>query len=158
MTPDQIKLERMRYTKDKNAANMVLLAIALDAFYFVSIYQSDVGNYYYNWTIGASVIYNLLFMLIAFLASEGVKSRKNSYNPVLIGIGIMQFVRIFYIPAKAHGATVEIAGETLQVMSDGQYRFLVLCLVLSGICCLVGAAISTVNNRQLAKYLQNNPG
>ncbi len=148
------KLDRMRYTKDKNSANLVLLAIFLDALYFVSVYQSDVGDYYYNWSIGASVIYNLLFMLIAFLSSEGVKSRKGSYNPVLIFIGIMQFVRIFYLPGKAHSATVELGGQATPVMSDGQYLFLVVCLVGSGICCLAGAISSIIHNRKLAQYLR----
>ena len=59
----QIKIDRMRYTKDSLSSGLVLLAIVFDVLYFVSIYQTDVGNYYYNWLIGASVIYNLLFLL-----------------------------------------------------------------------------------------------
>ena len=67
MTPEErtIQKDRMRYTKDKLSANLVLAAIVLDALYFVSIYQTDVGTYYYTWVIGASIIYNLLFMLSA---------------------------------------------------------------------------------------------
>ena len=99
-----IKKDRMRYTKDKFSANLVTVAIVLDALYFVSIYKTDVGTYYYNWVIGASIIYNLLFMLTAFLASEGIKSRKGGYTPLLTVIGLMQFVRIFYLPAMASKA------------------------------------------------------
>ena len=48
MTPEErlIKTDRMRYTKDKFAANLILLAILLDALYFISIYKTDVGTYY----------------------------------------------------------------------------------------------------------------
>ena len=69
-----IKKDRLRFTKNKLSANLSLLAIVFNAFYFVSIYKSDVGNYYYKLIIGISVVYNLLFMLAAFLSSEGVKS------------------------------------------------------------------------------------
>lgn len=75
-----VSRDRMRYTKDKLSANLVLAAIVLDALYFVSIYQSDVSTWYYNWVIGASIILNLLFLLTAFLASEGVKSRKSGFT------------------------------------------------------------------------------
>ncbi len=148
------KLDRMRYTNDQLSANLVIAAIVLDALYFVSIYNSDVGSYYYTWVIGASVIYNLLFMLIAFLASEGVKSRKAGYSPILVAIGVLQFVRMTYLPARAHEAVVELGGQTIPVMEDGQYWYLLLCLAISGICCLAAAVNSFLNNRKLSNYLR----
>lgn len=151
----QIRLDRMRYTKDKMSANLVLLAIVLDALYFISIYKTDVGTYYYTWVIGASIIYNLLFMLMAFLASEGVKNRKNGYTALLIFIGVMQIVRIFYLPAKAHAATVTINEVEHVVMTDGQYYYTVVCLALSGICCVIGAINSAINNKKLADYMRS---
>ena len=156
MTRDDqlIKKDRMRYTKDKLSANLVLLAIVLDALYFVSIYRSDVGNYFYTWVIGASIVYNLLFMLTAFLASEGVKSRKKGYTPVLAGLGLMQIDRIFYLPARAHAATVSVSGQELTVMDDGQYLYVVACLALSAVCCIAAAVTSYCSNKTLAEYLR----
>lgn len=150
-----IQKDRMRYTKDKLSANLIMAAIVLDALYFVSIYQTDVGTYYYTWVIGASIIYNLLFMLSAFLASEGVKSRKTGYTGLLIFIGLMQFVRIGYLPAKAHEATVVIQEVEYAVMTDGQYLFVIACLAVSGICCVVGAITSYINNKTLAGYIRS---
>ena len=74
MTQDiqTIKKDRLRFTKDSFPATLVILAIVLDCLYFVSIYESDVGNYFYNWLIGVSIVYNLVFLLAAFLASESV--------------------------------------------------------------------------------------
>lgn len=149
-----ISKDRMRYTKDKLSSTMVLLAIVFDALYFVSIYRSDVGSYYYNWVIGASIIYNLLFMLIAFLCSEGVKSRKSGYSPVLLAIGAMQFARMFYLPAQAHAAVVSVKGEELVVMGQGQYVYVLVCLAVSGICCLAAAVSSYRNNKKLNDYLR----
>lgn len=150
-----IKKDRMRYTKDKLSANLVIGAIVFDALYFVSIYQSDVGSYFYNWVIGASIIYNLLFMLTAFLCSEGVKNRKGGYSPVLIGIGLMQIVRIFYLPARAHAATVDVNGQILAAMGDQQHLYVVVCLAVSGICCIVAAITSYINNKTLNEYLHS---
>lgn len=149
-----IKRDRMRYTKDKMSANLVILAIVFDCLYFVSIYQTDVGSYYYTWVIGASIIYNLLFLLTAFLASEGVKNRKTGYTGLLMLIGIMQIVRIFYLPARAHSSTVFVAGEEVAAMGDGQYYYVVVCLAISAVCCIVAAVTSHTNNKNLAEHMK----
>ena len=155
MTSEELRIKRdiMRYTKDKLSANLVILSIVFDALYFVSIYQTDVGSYYYTWVIGASIIYNLRFLLVAFLASESVKNRKSGYSGVLIAIGLMQIVRIFYLPAKAHGAVVVVSGEELAAMGDGQYLYVVACLAISAVCCLVAAVTSYINNKNLAAHM-----
>ena len=155
MTSEELRIKRdiMRYTKDKLSANLVILSIVFDALYFVSIYQTDVGSYYYTWVIGASIIYNLLFLLTAFLASESVKNRKPGYSGVLIAIGLMQIVRIFYLPAKAHSAVVVVSGEELAAMGDGQYIYVVACLAISAVCCIVAAVTSYINNKNLAAHM-----
>ena len=91
MTPEEITIsrDRMRFTKDTLSANAIIVAIVLDCLYFVSIYQSDVSTWYYNWVIGASIIFNLLFLLTAFLASEGVKNRKTGFTIPLIVLGAL---------------------------------------------------------------------
>ncbi len=150
-----IQRDRMRFTKDKSSANLVILAIVFDALYFVSIYQSDVSTWYYNWVIGASIIYNLLFLLIAFLASESVKSRKSGFSPVLIVLGVLQIVRIFYLPAKAHASTVSMGGEDVAVMGNGQYLFVIVCLALSAVCCIIAAVNSYINNKNLAEHMKS---
>lgn len=149
------KIDRMRYTKDKFSANLVLLAIVFDCLYFVSIYQTDVGSYYYTWVIGASIIYNLLFLLVAFLASESVKNRKPGYSGVLIGIGVMQIVRMFYLPAKAHAAVVVVNGQEVAAMADGKYMYVMVCLAVSAVCCIVAAVASYINNKTLSNYMRS---
>ena len=133
-----IKKDRMRFIKNKLPANLALLAILFDVFYFVSIYQSDVRDYYYTIMIGASILYNLVFMLACFLSSEGIKNYKLGYAWLLAGLGIGQIVRIFVLPAQAHATELKKVGR---VMADGQYTFVVVCLVVSAVCCLVDALI-----------------
>ena len=156
MTPEEITIstDRMRFTKDTLSANAVIAAIVLDCLYFVSIYKSDVSTWYYNWIIGASIIFNLLFLLTAFLASEGVKNRKTGYTIPLTVLGVLQIIRIFYLPAKAHAATVVIAGEEVLVMGNGQYLYTVACLAASAVCCIFAAVNSHTNNKKLAAHMQ----
>lgn len=149
-----VKKDRMIYTKDSFSANLALVAIVFDCLYFINIYQSDVGSWYYNWVIGASVVYNLVFLLACFLASESVKNRKTGYSGILALLGILQFVRVFYLPAKAHAATAMVNGVEVVVMDNSQYIYVVACLVISGICCLVAAVTSYRNNKTLADYLK----
>lgn len=157
MTTDvqTIKKDRMRYTKDSFSSTLVILAIVFDCLYFVSIYQSDVGTYYYNWVIGVSVVYNLIFLLAAFLASESVKNRKNGYSGILVVLGIIQIARVFYLPAKAHAAVALVNGAEVPVMDDKQYLFVAVCLVLSAVCCIVAAVTSSRNNKMLADYMRS---
>lgn len=155
MTPDvqTIKKDRMRYTKDSFSSSLLLLSIVFDCLFFVSIYQSDVGTYYYNWMIGVSIVYNLIFLLAAFLASESVKNRKGGYTAIIVILGIVQIARIFILPAKAHVATALVDGVEVAVMGDGQYMYVVGCLLASAVCCFVAAVTSAKNNKVLADYM-----
>lgn len=156
MTQDNaVKKDRMRYTKDKLSANLLLGAIVADVLYFVNLYQTDVGSYFYTWQIGASVVYNLIFLLAIFLASEGVKNRLNTYLPVMIAAGIMQFARIFYIPMQAYKAVITIADQQIPVMGKGQFLYMTACLVVSGVLILTACVTSYRSNKTLAAYMKS---
>ena len=104
--------------------------------------------------IGVSIVYNLVFLLAAFLASESVKNRRNGYSGILILLGIVQFARVFILPAQAHAATALVNGVEVPVMGDKQYLYVTVCLVLSGVCCIVAAVVSAKNNKVLADYMK----
>ena len=148
-----IRLDRMRYTKNTLSSGLALLAILFDVFFFISIYESDVGSWYYNILTGASILYNLIFMLAAFLSSEGVKNYKIGYAYVMIVLAVIQIVRIFIYPMRAHAAVVTIQGQAVTVMETGQFTRVVLYLVLSAACLLAGAIIGIIRSRALAGHL-----
>lgn len=148
----RIRLDRMRYTKNSLASNLSLLAIVFNVLYFVSIYESDVGSWYYNLLIGISIVYNLLFMLMAFLASEGVKNYKPGYAWLLLGLGVGQIARIFILPLKAYTATVTISKVTYQVMQAPQFAAVVIWLCLSAACCIGAGIVGVMRSRMLAAY------
>ena len=148
----QVRLDRMRYAKNALSSRLTYLAILFNVLYFVSIYESDVGSWYYSITIGASVVYNLVFMLMTFLASEGVKNYKLGYSVLLLVAGALQIGRIFYLPLQAYKATVTISRVKYPVMEMPQLIWVIICLSLSAAACLAAGLIGVHRSRTLRAY------
>lgn len=145
----------MRFIKNSLCSNLAIIGILFNVFYFVSLYQSDVGVYYYNIQIGASIVYNLVFMLAVFLASEGVKNYKKNYSYLLAVIGVMQIVRIFNIPMQAHNASTVIGGTETLVMGNGQFYTIVVFLGISAACLIASAVVNFIRCRELSEHLKS---
>ena len=143
------RLDRMRYTKNTTSSRLALLAIVCNVLFFISLYKSDFKTYYYTILIGASIIYNLVFMLATFLASEGVKNYQKGYTWLLLILGCGQIIRIFIYPMKAHNAV--IGGQ--QVMGDGQFIRMIIYLSLSAACLFASAVINWQKNRALTAHI-----
>ena len=149
-----IQRDRMRFIKYSLSSTLAILGILFDVFYFVSLYQSDVDTYYYNHLIGISIVYNLIFMLAVFLASEGVKNYKRNYSYLLAAVGIGQIVRIFIIPMRAHATTTIVNGESVVVMQDGQFFWMVACLAASAACLVISAVVNFIRCNELEAHLK----
>ena len=154
MDAKTIKKDRLRYTKNKLSANLAYVGIVFNVLYFVSIYSSDVNNYYYTMTIGFSVLYNLVFLLSAFLCSEGVKNYKLGYSWFVMVVGLLQFVRILGIPRMAHSAATTIDGVETVVMGNGQFTYVIVCLVISGVACILSGIAGVYKTTTLANYMK----
>ena len=150
MTDDRTtQIDRMRYTKNTASSRLALLAIVFDVLFFISLYKSDVDTYYYTILIGASIVYNLIFLLAAFLCSEGVKNYQVSYSWAMMVLGAGQILRIFIIPMDAHKTLVNNA----PVMGDAQFTRIVIYLTLSAVALFAGAVINLQKSRALSAHL-----
>lgn len=149
-----IQRDRMRFIKNTQSANLALVGIFFNVLYFVSIYQSDVGSYYYNILVGGSIVYNLVFMLAVFLSSEGVKNYMKNYSYILAGIGALQIGRIFIIPMKAHSAVIAVNGVETPVMQNGQFTYVLVCLIASAVCLVLAAIINFKKCGELEAHLK----
>ena len=147
-----IKIQRMEYSKDKIPSWFALLAIIANVLFFVSIYKTNLKAYY-NYTIGLSVLTNLLFMLAAFLCSEGVKAYKKSFGIAMIVLGAIEIGRIFFFPVKGL-KTIETTTDA-PVMSSSQFTFTVICLSIAATFLIVGGIISIRDSLVLNKYLKS---
>ena len=152
MNEQSVRLDRMRFTKNTTSSRLAILAIVFDMLYFVSLYKINV-DYYYTLIMGASILYNLVFMLATFLSSEGVKNYKQGYSYVLGALGAIQIARIFILPMQAHAATVKVGGEELLAMSDGQFTRIVIYLIASAVCLFAAAAVNLVKSRALKAHI-----
>ena len=148
-----IQLDRMQYVKNTSSSRLCYLGILLNVLYFVSIYKSDVASWYYQILVGGSIVYNLLFMLMVFLASEGVKNYQTNYSTLLFGLGAGQFIRIFILPLQAHQAVVKISGAETIVMQNPQFIRVILYLAGSAACLIAAAVINLKKSRALAAHL-----
>ena len=150
-----IERDRMRFVKNFACANLCYLALLADVLYFVLLYQQDVSTYYYTIQIGASVVYNLLFMLIVFLCSEAVKNYDKNYSIVLLLVGIMQVVRIFVIPTTAHNTTIVINEVETAVMSGGTYTLALVYLLVSAAALVASAVLNFSRCTALEAHLKS---
>lgn len=150
MDDQNIKVDRMRYSKNTQSSRLALLAIVLDVLFFVSIYKyvckdtTRSDEFYYTALMGASILYNLVFMLAAFLSSEGVKNYKTNFSYVMFFLAAIQIARIFIYPVKAHSQP--------GLMSDFQFIRLIAYLVGSALCLVGGALINLGKSRALAAH------
>ena len=149
-----IRRDRMRFKKNKLSANLTLLAILLNVLYFVNIYQNDAGSYYHNYMIGISVVYNLIFMLVAFLSEESVKNYVKKYSIPLLILGVIQIVRIFILPLAAHTYINPEAGFAEPPMGNGQFTYLVILLIASSACLIAAAVINVVKCTALESHMK----
>lgn len=170
----RIQQDRMRFTKNTLSSRLAILAIILNVLFFVSIYKVN-DSAYYTWWMGISIVYNLLFMLLAFLSSEGVKNYNSRFSILLIILAVGQVVRIFIYPAKMFstpmdnsielGAIIqkktivngieEVTTMENRVMQMSQRARVIVYLALSAICLLAGAVINLVKSRTLAAHIAN---
>ena len=154
MNDREIRVDRMRYIKNTTSSRLCYLAILLNVLYFVSIYKSDVGSWYYQILVGGSIVYNLLFMLMVFLASEGVKSYQKNYSWMLYVIGILQAVRIFILPMQAHSAVIKLGSVETVVMETPQFIRCIIYLAGSAVCLIAAAAINQQKAAALEKHIR----
>lgn len=160
MNEQTIRLDRMRFTKNTTSSRLAILAIVFDVLYFVSVYKTNM-NFYYSILMGASILYNLVFMLATFLSSEGVKNYKQGYSFVLCALGIIQIARIFILPMQAHATLETVAGAEMLAMSDGQFVRVIIYLVASAVCLFGAAWVNLTKSRALAAHvasLENQKG
>ena len=157
MNEQLIARDRLRYSKNKLSSGFALLSILFNALFFASIYRgvrADIGVYYFNITIGASVLTNLAFMLAAFLSSEGVKNYKFPFAIVLLVLAAVQIGRIFVYPLGAHTAVISEGDEALKhAMETPQFIRCIVYLVCSAACLVVAGVFGIIRTLELKAHM-----
>ncbi len=131
----------LRYKKNKFAAMLALLALVFNCLYFMLFYSVN-QNTLYTMLIGGSVILNLLVLLMGFFASEGIKGYNKKFSYLLLGLGVVQFVRIFIYPTigMANGWLEGNFYFEIPMSSAANGTFFIIYLALSS-ACFIGSAV-----------------
>ena len=137
-----LKRDRMRFVTNKLSSTLAILAILLNVFYFVSLYKTN-HTFFYKFEIGISVLINLVFMLAVFLCSEGVKNYNKNYSIALIVIGVIEIVRIFFMPMSALKA---------EAMGASQFTRIVVYLASAAAFLIASGTIGLIRSLTLANY------
>lgn len=144
-----IKLERLQYTKNRIPALLTYLGIIFNVVYYIGIYKIN-NVFFYKFIIFISVILNLLFLLFGFLSSEGIKSYKKPYVFVLLGLGVLQFVRIFIFPIQALNTPL-VEGSSETVINAAKFARFVIYLSISGASMISAGLLGLYKINQLEK-------
>lgn len=157
-----IQNDIQRYKKNKLGSMLAILGIVFACVYFMFLYaEINNGGFYYKWPIAIDVIYNLFFLLFIFLFSEQVKNYDRKMFWVQMAFGVMQIVRIFWLPLAGITETayvkmvgIEYAEGTKYeaVLSTGTFMILAISLACSGACVIASAVIGFFRSKSLEEF------
>ncbi|MEX1377485.1 MAG: hypothetical protein AB1Z23_08410 [Eubacteriales bacterium] len=132
--------EIMRYQSDKLSYWLCIFGIIFNIVYFVSIYTNrDIVP---DAVIGADVLINIIFMMIAFLASEKLKLYEKKWNVYAVLLGLAQIVRVLWLPAHF---------KNLEMLVGRKYILIVVWLLVSGGALVFAGLNATINSKILSK-------
>lgn len=93
-----ILTDMMHYKPNRISFWLTLLTIALNIAMFIIIYKTNTSDLAADPQLGIDLLINVIFMLLCFLAAEKTKSYSRSWGSISIALGIVQAIRIFWIP------------------------------------------------------------
>ena len=125
--------EILRYRNNKFGFNACIIAIILQCIAFIFVYDSLTFTPKFN--TGLDIVINIIFLLFVFLASEKVKTYKVMWGYIIIGIGLVNLVRIYtylYSPFSGEDLVNNIK-ESSFIISLVSYCLVAVSLTLGGI-------------------------
>lgn len=152
----------LRYKSNKLPATLALLGLVFNVLYFCllygfkTVYVSDgVTTKFVRIEIGFSVILTLVTLLVAFLASEGIKGYKKKFGIVLLILAAFQIIRIFGYPLYG------LQNDLLTIPyfwirpenSVFEFIMMLIWLLASAGCFIASAVLGYMRSVQLEKHL-----
>ncbi len=86
--------EMIRYHKNSFGFWMCMLAIISQCFAFMFVYHC-LNPFIPSFTTTVDVVINIIFLLFVFLASEKLKTYDVKWGYIVIGIGLVNLIRIY---------------------------------------------------------------
>ncbi len=164
MTKDQLlEIDTLRYRKNKLPANLALLGLVFNCLYFCllygqkTVYQSNSEKtWFVSILIGCSVIATLIVLLVAFLASEGIKGYNKKFCYVLIVLAVWQIARIFIYPLYGLRENILNVAYFWIRPENSVFEFIMMLIWLcaSAACFIAAAVIGYINCKKLEDHIK----
>ncbi|MBQ2716992.1 MAG: hypothetical protein IJF75_00130 [Clostridia bacterium] len=141
-----MRAELMRYRNDTLSYLLTLAGLALDACFLMFLYSSPNVRCedMYGKIVGLDIFFNIIFLLIAFLTAEKVKTYSLNWCWSCLVLGLLQLPRIL-LPISLFGA---------KQLTVGKLIFLLVCLIGSCACLVCACVFSYLKSHKLDKHLK----
>lgn len=108
-----LKIERMRYQENKISYYLALMAFLLNLYYLTVTLNKLTIDYH----IGIEILINLTMFMLLFLGMEKVKKHDVNWSVGFIGMSMICFVRILYMPKRllAQAAPLIASGDAVRI-------------------------------------------
>ncbi len=140
------KPEKLLYQVNKISYMLTLLYIIINIFYCLvilnSMYVVNPETFKRGYLVMWVALFNIGLVLYAFLIAVQAKNYKLTASYVLFGLGLLQFLRIFFFIPK------EISGSNLII--------LILLLIASGVLVVVAGLITYKKSKIRRDYIEEN--
>ena len=153
----------MRYKNNTASFWLCILAIVLNVAMFLIIYKDT--NCTSNVQLGIDLLVNIIVLLAAFLIAERTKAYNKKGAYFAIGLGVVEILRIFWIPLYyflkyVEYSKVEDKGSYSGVVGLDTARFTWCCilLILAGLSLISCGVICLIKEKRLQEHLKNLEG
>jgi hypothetical protein len=142
-TIKNIRIDKMRYQKNKIAYTFVLVAMVFQTIsLFMTITPSTVVP---SFTTAVEILINITLLLFSFLAAEKVKSYSKTWSYGLFALSVVHLFRFFYEPSKL---------LRLGQISLRQYFMITTLIEVTMVLLIVAAIITLRKHRALMAHLK----
>lgn len=143
--------EILRYKNNSLSFWMSMLAIIFQCIAFVFTYKC------LGWTpefsTGLDIIINIIFLLFVFLASEKLKTYNVRWGYIIIGIGLVNLIRIFTYLIPTHYVLDSATNNMILNIDNFSFILSIVSYVLVAVFCTIGGIVTIKRGKILNEFL-----
>lgn len=146
-----VKRHMLRYQNNKISYLLSMLGLAVGVAAFCTVYGFIVEV---TFLTGIDILLNILIMLFIFMAAENMKTYRDKWSYVAIGLGILQVIRFFIYPFQLFNSKLASGGRVL----DTSHFVIDLILILIAAALLIAAGVISIFKCRTLKQVLKEEG
>ena len=141
-----MRAELMRYRNDTLSYLLTLAGLAFDACLLMLLYSAPgiTCTDMYGKIIGMDILFNIIFLLVAFLTAEKVKTYTLNWCWSCLVLGALQLPRML----------LPISLFTASQLTLGKFIFALIFVIGSSVCLILACVFSYLKSHKLDKHLK----